>query len=55
MEEVTEVTSVTSNGACKPIGNGNDEISHDERVDLLVKHNGLTREQAETEAAKWAA
>jgi hypothetical protein len=51
MEEVTEVTSVTG----KPIGNGHDEISHDERVDLLVKHNGLTREQAETEAAKWAA
>jgi len=51
MEEVTEVTSVTG----KPIGNGHDEISHDERVDLLVKHNGLTREQAETDAAKWAA
>ena len=28
-------------------------MSHDERVDLMMKHNGLTREQAEAEAAEW--
>ena len=33
--------------------NGHD-ISHGERVELMMKHNGLTREQAEAEAAKWA-
>ena len=45
MEEVTKVTSVT--------GNGHDQISHDERVDLMMKHTGLTQEQAEAEAAAW--
>ena len=33
--------------------NGHDDISHDERVELMMKHNGLTREQAEVEAAEW--
>ena len=32
--------------------NGHDEISHDERVELMMKHNGMTREQAEAEASQ---
>ena len=53
MEEVTKVTSVTGNGS-EPNGNSHadDQISHDERVDLMMKHTDLTQEQAETEAAK---
>ena len=34
-------------------GNGHDELSHKERVELMVKHTGLTRKQAEAEAAEW--
>jgi putative DNA primase/helicase len=34
-------------------GNGHDEIGHDERVMLMMKHNGLTREEAELAASKW--
>ena len=33
----------------QPRANGHDDISHDERVELMMKHNGLTREQAEVE------
>ena len=29
------------------------DMSHRERVEVMIKHNGLTHEQAEVEAAKW--
>jgi hypothetical protein len=45
----TAATAATSGAP-----NGHD-ISHGERVTLMMKHNGMTREQAEVEAAKWAA
>ena len=56
MEEVTKVTSVTGNGS-EPNGNSHadDNISNDERIELMMQHSGLTRAQAETEAAKWGA
>ena len=47
----TSSTSATSATSHK--NNGHD-ISHGERVELMMKHNGMTREQAEAEAAKWA-
>ena len=47
-------TATSATNATSGAPNGHD-MSHDERVDLMMKHNGLTREQAEVEAAKWAA
>ena len=47
VEAATSATNAT-NGA-----NGHD-MSHEERVELMMKHTGLTREQAEVEASKWA-
>jgi hypothetical protein len=44
-------TSATN--ATEQNGNGHDELSHKERVELMVKHTGLTRKQAEAEAAEW--
>jgi len=50
VEEVTGVTKVT---APQPNGNGQEDISYNERVELMMKHTGLTREQSEAEAAAW--
>jgi Protein of unknown function (DUF3631) len=45
--EVTKVTSLTGNG-CE-----HDRIDYEERLDLMMKYTGLTREQAEAEASRW--
>ena len=47
VEEVTRVTGP------QPNGNGHDDISYNERVELMMKHTGLTREQPEAEATAW--
>jgi hypothetical protein len=47
VEEVTKVTGP------QPNGNGHDDISYNERVELMMKHTGLTPEQPEAEAAAW--
>jgi hypothetical protein len=44
----TNATSRAPNGhAKKP------DMGFEERVDLMMKHTGLTRKQAEAEAAEW--
>jgi hypothetical protein len=51
MEAATSATNATS-GA--PNGHAKEpDMGFDERVVLMMKHTGLTREQAELEAAEW--
>ena len=53
-QPVPPATSATNaTNATEHNGNGHDELSHKERVELMVKHTGLTRKQAEAEAAEW--
>jgi hypothetical protein len=44
-----EAATSATNGTTNHDANGLDDISHDERVELMMKHNGMTREQAEVE------
>jgi hypothetical protein len=50
-QPVPPATSATN--ATEHNGNGHDELSHKERVELMMKHHNLTRKQAEAEAAEW--
>ena len=45
-------TATSATNATSAATNGHD-MGHGERVALMMKHNGLTREQAEAEAAEW--
>jgi hypothetical protein len=45
--------SVSATSATSATINGNDDLPYAERVTLMMKHGGLSREQAEAEAAKW--
>ena len=47
-QPVAPATSATNaTNATEHNGNGHDELSHKERVKLMVKHTGLTRKQVE--------
>lgn len=53
---IPPATSATNATSGAPNGHAKEpDMGFDERVDLVMKHTGLTREQAEVEAAKWAA
>ena len=54
MAENGQCFAVSSNlGGRNPSPSQDDELGYQERLDLMMRHAGLTRDQAEVEAEKW--